>query len=195
MSYRLSGLFASNVNIGYFSSKKCCTCKQELFLSEFFRNRPGADGVNNMCKNCANKYTKLWSEKNKEHIKNYTRTKYLINIKNPKFKEKKRKASKIWAINNKEHIKKYDKDYRIKNKEKINQWRNAYILENKDKMNKNQKIYSQKFQRSDKGIAIKITKDTPCLKPNEIPIELIKAKRLSLQIKQTIKQFRKEMTT
>lgn len=38
--------------------KKCCNCKKELFLNNFYKNKFKKDGYYDVCKKCWSKYSK-----------------------------------------------------------------------------------------------------------------------------------------
>lgn len=48
--------------------KICSKCKQNKFLSCFYKCAGAKDGLKHQCKECSNKYYKKWSEDNKENL-------------------------------------------------------------------------------------------------------------------------------
>jgi len=94
--------------------KKCTTCKIEKPLTEFNIQRKGTpDGHTYKCKPCAAAYTREWSLRNKERIKESARRRYLLNPESKKMsarnyresnKEKVKAAHQRWAANNQRKI-------------------------------------------------------------------------------------------
>lgn len=54
-------------------TKICCSCKKELSLDMFYKDKSSNDGLNYRCKNCAKKRVKIYhtSDKGKKQIKEY----------------------------------------------------------------------------------------------------------------------------
>jgi hypothetical protein len=49
--------------------KKCTSCKDDKFLSDFNKNKSKKDGYNNICRVCSNKRSKKYYHDNVEHHK------------------------------------------------------------------------------------------------------------------------------
>lgn len=54
--------------------KACSRCKTEKNESEFSKNRRNTDGLFYVCKDCSRECKKIWTEQNKEHLRNYRET-------------------------------------------------------------------------------------------------------------------------
>ena len=108
------------------NKKVCKECKEETFLSEFYKDANGLDGVKSSCKICCEKAKKVWNEKNKEKLKQQKKE----YEQRPEVKEKRKKyreENKDKIVNdrkehyekNKEAIAEKSKEYRATNREKI----------------------------------------------------------------------------
>jgi len=53
--------------------KKCSKCKKVKPRSKFYKNKVKYDGLSNCCKDCSNKYSKDWREKNPDYFKEYNK--------------------------------------------------------------------------------------------------------------------------
>lgn len=154
--------------------KRCCTCKQELAISNFSKNRSAKDGLNKVCKSCV-------SDKNKRYRKENT--------------ELLRARNKIWSNNNKAAIKNknknwYDKggkeylhNYRKKHREDLNTKHKAWQKKNPEKL----KAYSKKtIQTLSDGYMVRHIMKSGISKEKITP-DLIKATRVILKLKRLIK--------
>lgn len=74
--------------------KLCCTCKQELPLEQFYKDKTSNDGLGYKCKFCVKQYNKQqnkqWRQDNPEHYK---------------------QQNKKWRQDNPEYYKQYNKQY------------------------------------------------------------------------------------
>ena len=93
--------------------KKCCTCKTDKNIAEFYKNRRSKDGFQNRCKNCSKKNGKVYWEENKELLE-------------PK--------KKVYRKKNKDNISSYYKNYYSNNKGKIIKRWEDYRKENPEKI-------------------------------------------------------------
>ena len=90
--------------------KKCCSCKEDKNLNEFYKDKTQIDGHYRSCKICHKLIRKKSYKKNKEI---------------------ETKRNKIWYENNKEKIKQYQKKYinnYLSNK-LVNKYNNIYLQE------------------------------------------------------------------
>ena len=59
--------------------KKCTKCKQDKSISEFRKDKSRLNGIASTCNLCNNILQKEWYDKNKNHIKNYSKERYSKN--------------------------------------------------------------------------------------------------------------------
>ncbi len=106
-------------------SKICCTCKNEISLDLFNKNKSSKDGYSARCKECRKKIDKLYREKYKEKAQEYKKQYRLIN--NLKIKE----YDKKYYLNNKESFKVNGKKYREENCDKIREYSKNWRINNR----------------------------------------------------------------
>jgi hypothetical protein len=108
--------------------KECKKCKQEKELINFGKDKKQCDGLNRVCKQCRQTFSK-------EHSK----TLYEYN--------------KVWKENNvekrKEYMKEYNKEQYQKNVEKLRNRRKEYYYNNKEKTLLTNNTYRNKRKQSD----------------------------------------------
>jgi hypothetical protein len=108
--------------------KKCSKCKQEKELNNFGIDKKQCDGLNRVCKQCRQSFSK-------EHSK--------------RLYEK----NKVWKENNvdkrKEYLKKWRKEYYNNNVEKLKNDRKEYYNNNKEKTFLTNNTYRNKRKQSD----------------------------------------------
>jgi hypothetical protein len=104
-----------NISVNNMETKICLKCQTEKVLSEF-RFRKNRGYYESPCKSCVAIQKKLYTELNKENIKEW---------------EKKYKAA------NKQRFSEKDKEYYRQNKDK----KKAYQIKNKEKIRTTQRIY------------------------------------------------------
>lgn len=108
--------------------KKCSKCKQEKELNNFGLDKKQCDGLNRVCKQCRQKFSK-------EHSK--------------RLYEK----NKVWKENNvdkiNEYMKEYRKEYYYNNVEKLKNRRKEYYYNNKEKTLLTNNTYRNKRKQSD----------------------------------------------
>lgn len=94
-------------------NKICSTCKNDLDLSLFNKNKSKKDGFNNQCKSCSSKYKYSIEYKRKYYQKD---------------RKTNRKSNNKYYLNNKDKILEDNRKYYNKNKDKIKakqkEWRN-----------------------------------------------------------------------
>lgn len=119
--------------------KICASCKQELEIIYFHKNKSKKDGLNCYCKECRkndsikNKeknaiYKKEYREKNKELLKEAKKRHYESN------KEKINLKNRIYHHNNKDRLNKISNKYYNENKEIIRQKSKDYYNSEKGKL-------------------------------------------------------------
>jgi len=92
--------------------KVCSKCNLEKELIDFNKSKLNKDNLRGYCKICQSKLDKLYREKNKEKLKEYSKKHYKIN--KVKIYEQKKEYRKA----NVEYFKKYQKEY-SKNRKNI----------------------------------------------------------------------------
>lgn len=143
------------------SEKQCACCKEIKKACEFYvLNKPTGKELHSYCKECSNKKSKEYRDKNRDKInekarkyraKNkdimYARTRrwnaenrdYKIEYSRKYYAKNKAifsEKSKEYYQKNKERIKKKKAEWRIKNKEKIKEYKREYRLRIKQKLKK-----------------------------------------------------------
>ena len=127
--------------------KRCSSCKAEIPLIGFHKNKNRKDGYHNQCKRCRNNYT----QKNKAEIAKYTKkyreiNKEEISIKQKKYDMKNKKKiserMKRYCKNNKKKL----AEYRENNKKKIAERMKIYHKENKKHFAEKKKEYDKTTQ-------------------------------------------------
>jgi len=97
-------------------TKICRTCKKRKLIKNFHIKRSNKDGINNQCKQCKNKYSKILHNQNKN----------IINQKKKEYYQKHKSKIKIkhqnYYVKNKTYLLAKCKEYKIKNREKINNY-------------------------------------------------------------------------
>ena len=104
--------------------KICSSCKQELEIIHFNKNKSSKDGLNNQCKECFKISAKKCYDNKKE--KGLLR----FQIKDEKYKASRQND----AIKYKEKIAEYKKEYRESNKEFLKETKRKYYVENKEQI-------------------------------------------------------------
>ena len=146
---------------------------------------------------------KLYREKNKEIINTKDRARYQNRKETLKESNRLYRLNNLEAVNariakwreeNKEHVLARDKAYRERNKEKINARMKKWSKENKEYKNQKRKEYENEQSKNltDYHIVHKVLNSKKYgfqhrRKVDEIPKELIEAKRLQLLIKRGLK--------
>ena len=96
--------------------KKCSKCKQEKELNNFGIDKKECDGLNRVCKQCRQSFSK-------EHSKRlYEKNKLWKENNVDKIKEYQKEYSKVWNQNNVDKIKEYSKEYYDNNVEKLKEY-------------------------------------------------------------------------
>jgi transcription elongation factor Elf1 len=85
------------------AGKVCTRCGAEKPLSEFYAR--ARDGISAWCKTCESQYKKDWRNKNRQHVKEYTR--------------------QYDAVNRPDRA----KEWREKNRDRFNEWSRNYMKE------------------------------------------------------------------
>jgi hypothetical protein len=72
--------------------KKCCRCKEEKSLTEFYRNKSAKDGLTYECKSCKKNMSLEWKKNNREKVndekkKYYQKHKKRISERNSKYRK------------------------------------------------------------------------------------------------------------
>jgi hypothetical protein len=83
------------------SIKICSTCLIEKSTNEFCKNKRHKDGLNRICKNCKNTYSKQYRENNQNKLNQY---------------------NKQYRENNPEYFKEYNKRWKNNNPEYFREW-------------------------------------------------------------------------
>jgi hypothetical protein len=91
--------------------KKCCKCKDQKELTEFYKNKAQKDGLSTVCKYCDKAASLLWAKNNPEKI-NARNAIWAKN--NP---EKGRQRTKKWRTSNLEKAKAKARELRAQNLE------------------------------------------------------------------------------
>lgn len=111
-----------------FNIKKCTKCRVEKSILDFNYSKDGKFQVSSECKDCLNKYQKIYRKNNKYNIS---------------------QQRKIYRIINKEKISEQRKQNRIKNKTKIVESRKKWYQKNKSKSNEYHKQYIKQKRQND----------------------------------------------
>lgn len=117
--------------------KICSSCKQELELIYFHKNKSKKDGYNCYCKQCRNNNAVKYKEKRAEYTKEYRK----------KNKEQLKETKKKYYEDNKEKINLKNRIYHHNNKDRLNKISNKYYNENKEIIRQK----SKEYYNSEKG--------------------------------------------
>ena len=120
--------------------KKCSKCKQEKELNNFGVDKKECDGLNRVCKQCRQKFSK-------EHSKRlYEKNKVWKENNVDKIKEYQKEYQKEYR---KEYGKEYRKEYYDNNAEKLKNRSKEYYYNNKEKVFSTNNTYRNKRKQSD----------------------------------------------
>lgn len=133
--------------------KECRKCKQEKELNNFGIDKKQCDGLNRVCKQCRQSFSKEHSKRLYEYNKEYVK-KNVDKIKEYKkdWKEKNVDKIKEYTKNNvdkKVNSKERYKDYYKNNAEKIKNKNKEYYYNNKEKVFSTNNAYRNKRKQSD----------------------------------------------
>lgn len=108
-------------------TKTCTKCGEEFPATKeyFYKDKRGKLGLYAKCKNCHNKVSKNYCDRNKDKYKKYREG----------HKEEAKEYRKKYWEENKERLKKQKQVYRKKNREKIRNKNREYKKKNKDFIN------------------------------------------------------------
>jgi hypothetical protein len=107
-------------------NKKCYTCQEIKFLSDFGKNKNKIDGLQDRCRECRKKF----NQKNKIKLSFSQKDYRLLN------QEDLKKRKKKFYLDNKENILQHQSVYRKDNKEKVKQSHKIYYQVNKKDISK-----------------------------------------------------------
>ena len=122
-------------NVNPREAKRCCTCKQEMPLSDFHKDKRRQDGHKGTCKQCLQLLKKQYRQENKEKLAEYYRLYYQAN------KDKLIECHLRYAQANKDKVAEYSRRYYQKNKEKIEKTKRKYELANKEEIARKKREY------------------------------------------------------
>lgn len=145
----------------YLLAKKCTCCGRWLVAStvNYHRNKGCKYGLKNVCKQCANKYSKQYHKANKEKITEYNKqyreaNKDKLAERRKQYyqanKEKEAERHKQYYEDNKDKIAEKHKQWRETNKDKIAKYSKQYHEANKEKRNKYNKQYNKQYYKDNK---------------------------------------------
>jgi hypothetical protein len=119
--------------------KECRKCKQEKELNNFGIDKKQCDGLNGVCKQCRQSFSK-------EHSKRlYEKNKLWKENNVDKIKEYQKEYSKVWNQNNVNKRKEYSKEYYAKNNvDKIKDSNKKY---NENNVNKRKEYYDNNVEK------------------------------------------------
>ena len=145
--------------------KECRKCKQEKELINFGIDKKQCDGLNRVCKQCRQKFSKEHSKRLYEYNKEYVKKNVdKINEYQKEYRKEHSKTLyekyKVWKENNvdkrKEYFKEYSKnnvnkrkEYYDNNAEKLRNKRKEYYYNNKEKTLLTNNTYRNKRKQSD----------------------------------------------
>lgn len=164
--------------------KTCTKCGIEKDESEFHkRSAATISGVVSQCKSCVLKKSKIYYEKNKEKIKEYSRNYFKNN------RERCNKTSKKWRNKNKDKLRKLKMISYYKNHENCLLQRKHWAEKNAEKVKNLNKSRSIELPDSyiDQQLSLKI-------EPELITSELRELKRIHIKLKRFINNKKKEAT-
>lgn len=111
---------------------------------------------------------------------------YLVKKNKKEFKERRSLYHKEWSIRNKDKLMRYKKEYTIKNKLAKRMSNKKY--RDKNRININEKQKKHRDMCSENYISNLLVKHEKNLLIKDLPIELIDAKRIHIQIKRMLKE-------
>lgn len=138
--------------------KKCSTCKQEKELNNFGIDKKQCDGLNRVCKQCRQSFSKehskrlyeknkIWNQNNVDKRKEYLKDWKENNV--DKIKEYQKEYSKDYYQNNKDYFKEYGKEHYDNNVEKLRNKRKEHYYNNKEATLLTNNTYRNKRRQSD----------------------------------------------
>jgi hypothetical protein len=154
--------------------KLCKRCNSTKPISEFFSDIQRKDNKSPYCKVCHRDIKRLRKIANPEKISAQKHASYIRNI---------------------DTKKKYDKLYHATHKEKKNAQSKIWKNSNRDRYNQRCNMLHKRHRVNleDEYIKTLLMQDTLGISRQDLPQELIEAKRLELLIKRTIKDANKTM--
>lgn len=181
--------------------KKCCHCKIEKQVHDFYKNKSTPAGLSHECKSCTNtrqlkyrqkykksiqKTKKEYAKNNRQKIKAYQKNYYLNN------KERLSKYKKEWGKINSEKIKLRSKIYREKNKVILSDKSKIYRTNNHEQIRFKQNLYKKFAVEELRDSYIKqLIARTTNISYKQIPNCLIRLKMEELRTKRLIKEIAK----
>lgn len=183
--------------------KKCSGCGEVKPLCEFYKMAKGYLGRQSYCKICSRKVTKARQEEG-YFQKRYQQKKEEIKAKQKKYKktEQYKELRKKYYEKNKEHIlamqkkrrktgryKEREAEYRAANRERIKKNKRRYFANNRERLLEDLKrrMRDGVTNLSDTYVKIKIARLCG-LQTSDVTDEMIKIKRLHIQLKRAIKE-------
>ena len=143
---------------------KCTQCEKLKSLDEFYKRKTNKCGYRNPCIECYKKYV----EKNAEKI---------------------RKTNRKYYLKHQDEICKSQKEYYENNKDRMLNKLKKYREENREQIRERDRKYNQKQRDNLTDVYIKnMLTGGNNLKPEDIPQELIEAKRQHLKLKRITKE-------
>jgi len=100
--------------------KKCCVCKLELPLSDFYKCKSHKDGLGSDCKKCNRARQRKWYNENRKKANAYRKKHYRDNI------EKYKEYSKNWSIKHKDKCGEAHKRWKANHPERVKAVRTRY---------------------------------------------------------------------
>jgi len=138
--------------------KTCSACKEEKEESCFCKNKSKKDGLNYVCKACANGRYRKWASENKEKLAVYRASYLEINkdtlkekrrLRNLRFRDRNRAACKKYSEDNQEKEKARRKKYREEHKIEIREKAKEYLARNKEKAKEARKKYYDEHRQKE----------------------------------------------
>lgn len=145
--------------------KKCANCKEEKLITNFNKKKASKDGLQPLCKSCANERNSQYYQHNQEKLRQQsserrkTNTGY-IKEKNKEWRRNNPNYNKKWREDNLEHIKEYTKEWHASNPE----YQKEYLKNRRDTdpihkiIGNLRNLVGQSFKRACKGIFRKRTR-------------------------------------
>jgi len=109
--------------------KTCIRCKESKELTDFYKHKERKDGLQSICKTCANLASANWRKNNPESSLAITKKSQ------EKHKDETKLRVKVWNQENKEKLVGYQKKYRSNNKEKVSISEALYRATHKEEIN------------------------------------------------------------